>query len=151
MEEIVKSIKKTWYVPYKWCYGSSITKFFEKTKNEKKIYGARCTKCKKVLVPAVIVCGRCFAPTEEKWVEVKDEGIIDSFTIVNLPYPGQPTTPPYCYGFVKLDGADTLFVHLISGIPFEKVKVGMRVKAVWNEERKGDLYDIKYFKPVEVE
>ncbi len=148
MTEIVKNVKRTWFVPYSWCYGSSISEFFEKMKNEAKIYGARCSKCKKVLVPAVMLCGRCFAPTEE-WVELKDEGIIDSFTIVNLPYPGQPTTPPYAYGMIKLDGANTFFVHLISGIEFNKIKVGMRVKAVWNEERKGTLFDIKYFKPVE--
>lgn len=147
--EVIKSVKRTWHVPYTWSYGGSITRFFDETKSNKKIYGARCSKCKKVIVPAVIICGRCFTETEKEWVELKDEGIIDSFTIVNLPYPGQPATPPYCYGFITLDGASTFFVHLISGIPFDKIKVGMRVKAVWSDERRGDLYDIKYFKPVE--
>jgi uncharacterized OB-fold protein len=30
---------------------------------------------------------------------------------------------------------------------YKKMPVGSRVKAVWSEERKGAMSDIKYFKP----
>lgn len=146
--EIVKNIKRTWHVPYHWCYGAYNTEFFRGLMEEQQIYGSRCTSCKKVVVPVAGVCARCFAATEKEPVAVKDEGVIDSFTIVYLPYPGQPSTPPYAYGMIKLDGTSNFLMHMIDGIPLEEIKVGMRVKAVWNEERTGDFYDIKYFKPV---
>ena len=146
-EEIVNNVKRTWHVPYRWCYGLKWTQFFESLEKEKVIYGSRCSSCKKVLVPPAMVCSRCFVPTEEELVPVKDEGIIDAFTIVNLPYPGQPTTPPYAYGLIRLDGAHNLFQHLIDGIPLEDIKVGMRVQAVWSEERTGGFRDIQYFQP----
>ena len=37
------------------------------------------------------------------------------------------------------------FSHLI-GEPAEALECGMRVQAVWSNERKGDLFDILYFK-----
>ncbi|PIU66594.1 MAG: DNA-binding protein [Armatimonadetes bacterium CG07_land_8_20_14_0_80_40_9] len=145
----IKEIKGKIVVPYHWSYGATITKFFQETRENKKIYGARCTKCKGVLVPPVRLCGRCFAPTEEEWVELSDHGRLVSFTTVYLPFPGQPTEPPYTYGMIRLDGADTDFPHLIKEIDEDKMKVDMRLQAVWSEERKGNLFDIKYFKPEE--
>ncbi len=147
MVEMIKKVKRTWYVPYHWCYGKAQTFFFQKMKEEKKIYGARCSKCGKVVVPVAIFCTRCFAPTDD-WVQVEDEGVIHSFTIVNLPYPGQPATPPYAYALIKLNGSDNLFMHMIGGVEHEKIEIHMKVKAVWSEERNGDFYDIQYFEPV---
>ncbi len=146
--ETVKKVKRTWHVPYHWCYGKSNTEFFERLKEESMFYGSKCTSCNKVVVPIAGLCARCFADTEPDAVPVKDEGVLDSFTIVYLPYPGQPSTPPYAYGMIKLDGSSNYFMHMVDGIPLEDIKVGMKVKAVWNDERKGDFYDIKYFKPV---
>ncbi len=148
MTELVKNVKQTWHVPYHWSYGKMNTLFFNALKDEKTIYGAKCTACNKVIVPPG-ACAICMAPVEEKLVPVKDEGVLDAVTIVNLPYPGQPATPPYAYGYIILDGASTLFMHLIDGIELENIKVGMRVKAVWNDNRNGDFYDIKYFKPMD--
>jgi uncharacterized OB-fold protein len=33
-------------------------------------------------------------------------------------------------------------------IDFRKIRIGMRVKAVFHEGRKGDIRDIKYFRPI---
>jgi len=65
-------------------------------------------------------------------------------------YESQPThitASPFVFGTIKLDGADTGIIHLLGEIDFEKIRIGMRVKAVFNEERKGDIRDIKYFRP----
>jgi len=146
--EIVKNVKRTWHMPYHWCYGKSNAEFFERLKNEKALYGSRCTSCRKVVVPLSGLCARCFADTEPEVIQLKDEGVLDSFTIVYLPYPGQPAAPPYAYGMIKLDGADNFFMHMVDGIPLDDIRVGMRVKAVWNDEPRGDFYDIEYFKPI---
>ena len=138
-------------MPYHWSYGESLTKFFKETRDNKQIYGVRCTKCKGVLVPPMAICGKCFASTEEEWIPISDHGTLVSWTVVYLPFPGQPTEPPYCYGMIKFDGVNTQFPHLIMGAKeknWDDLEVGMRVEAVWNDDdkRKGDLYDIAYFK-----
>ncbi|MEW5944874.1 MAG: Zn-ribbon domain-containing OB-fold protein [bacterium] len=148
LEPKIREVKGKVSVPYNWAYGENITKFFKETRDNKRIMGTRCSKCRKVLVPPVALCGRCFAMTEEKWVELPDTATLVAHTVVYLPFPGQPQEPPYAYGMLRFDGADTQFPHLIGGIEFDKIKCGMRLKAVWNEERKGDLFDIKYFEPL---
>jgi uncharacterized OB-fold protein len=46
---------------------------------------------------------------------------------------------------IKLDGSNTQFSHLINEPP-EELECGMRVRAIWSETRRGDLFDILYFK-----
>jgi uncharacterized protein len=135
-------------VPYHWSYGESFSEFFEATKERGAILASRCPVCKGVLVPAIHMCGRCYCDVEE-FFDVPDEGVLQAFTVVYLPFPGQPTEPPYCYGYITFDGSDTMFPHMIAGVDFEDIRVGMRVKAVWEDadKRKGDLFDIKYFEP----
>ncbi len=59
-----------------------------------------------------------------------------------------PKKPPFVYGVIKMDGADTGLVHLIDGVDPDKVKVGMRVEAVIAKEREGTILDIKHFRPI---
>ena len=65
-------------------------------------------------------------------------GFVDPSTGVQRPV-------PYGYVFVKLDGADTALPHFLDSADPEKVKVGARVKAVFEEECKGSIMDIKHF------
>jgi len=37
---------------------------------------------------------------------------------------------------------------MLSEVEFEKLAIGMRVKAVFSEKRVGSILDIKYFKPL---
>ena len=66
-----------------------------------------------------------------------------------------PTKPPFIGALIKLDGTDVNFLHLIGGFDLsdpehvrKTVKNGMKVKALWNDEKKGTIMDIKYFTPV---
>lgn len=135
-------------VPYHWSYGESFQGFFESTRDRGVLTGSKCPVCKGVLVPSVHMCGRCFCDVEEI-VDLPDTGVLSAYTVVYLPFPGQPTEPPYCYGYITLDGADTMFPHMIGGVEFDDIYVGMRVQAVWEDpdKRKGDLFDIRYFEP----
>lgn len=146
--EPVTEVQGQRVVPYHWSYGESFTEFFKATRERGVILGSRCHVCNGVLVPAIRLCGRCYQEVHE-FVEIPDEGELSAFTVVYLPFPGQPTEPPYCYGYIKFDGADTMFPHMIGEVEFDEIHVGMRVKAVWEDpdKRKGDLFDIKYFKP----
>jgi hypothetical protein len=134
-------------VPYTWSVGEVGSKFFMELRDNKKIFGKRCPACKKVLVPARKVCGKCSKQTEE-WVEVKHEGTVQTFTVVRYPSQVQPLNPPFGYGIIKLDGADTGMTHLLYGSDPAKWKIGMRVKAVFKEKRTGNILDIAYFQIV---
>ena len=140
-------------LPYRLAYGATWTKFFEGMKEEK-IYGSRCHKCNRVLVPARTFCPRCFVDTDE-WIEVSQEGTVVAWVLTNYRYYAQPIEPPFISALIRLDGTDCNFLHLIGGFPLTdleqvraKVKNGMKVKAVWEEEKLGGILDIQYFTPV---
>jgi uncharacterized OB-fold protein len=140
-------------IPYELAYGRTWTQFFDGFREEK-ILGSKCPKCGRVLVPMRSFCPRCFEEISQA-VEVSQEGIIISWALTEYEYFGMPTKPPFIGALIKLDGSDTNFLHLIGGIDLSNpeqvrktVKNGMRVKAVWNPEKKGHIMDIKYFEPV---
>jgi hypothetical protein len=56
---------------------------------------------------------------------------------------------PYTWAFINLDGADNTFIHYVEETDLEKLHVGMRVRAVFEENRKGHLLDIKHFEVIE--
>jgi hypothetical protein len=60
----------------------------------------------------------------------------------------QPVEPPIIYGVVQLDGADTGFVHMLGEVDPEQLRIGMRVQAVFKDERSGGILDIRYFRPL---
>ncbi len=145
-------IPQKWEIPYKHSSRKVATRFFNELKNGR-IMGTKCPRCKRVLVPPWSFCEQCFVALDE-WVKVEETGTIETFTICYEKFTGLPD-PPYTIGGVKLEGADTSFVHFIGGVDLsdpeevlKKIKVGTRVKAVWREKREGNILDIKYFEPI---
>jgi uncharacterized OB-fold protein len=140
-------------VQYEMAVGKNWHKFFEGLKEEK-ILGTKCKKCSRIFVPPRSFCPRCFNDNEE-WVEVGQEGIIETWCYSNLMFYGQILKPPFISVQVVLDGTDLGFQHRIAGFDlsdFEKVrelvKFGGRVRVVWNKEKKGNIFDIDYFELV---
>jgi uncharacterized protein len=134
-------------IPYRWAAGLTATRFYREIAESKKIFGTRCAKCSRVLVPARKSCSRCFADTEE-WVEVGPAGTIETFTVVRYEVPSQSRLPqPAVMALIRLDGADTAFIHRIGEVDAERVKTGMRVTAVFASQPAGQILDIEYFKP----
>ena len=145
-------ISGRWDIPYRHTAGQAASRFLRELKENKRIMGVRCPSCRRVLVPPRGFCERCFVPIEE-WVEVEDRGTLATFTIVYAQFTGLPA-PPYCVGLTKLEGADTALMHYVGGVNLQdleaarkSVKVGMRLQAVWREEREGKISDIEYFRP----
>lgn len=135
-------------VPYTWAAGEVASKFLVGLRDEKKIYGIRCSKCGMVFVPPKKLCTHCFIQMSE-WREVSDKGVLETFTVVHYSEPStHPMKPPFAYGIIKLGGADTGLVHLIGEANLTSLKEGMEMKAVFREERQGSYLDIKYFKPI---
>lgn len=134
------------YADINYDVGLTNGRFFASLRDSGKITATRCTHCDQVYLPPRISCHECFAELHD-WVEVSDIGTLVSFTIVREPGMLQPIARPYVVGLIKLDGADTSLVHYLGEVEPEAVKIGMRVRAVLAEERTGNIWDIRYFKP----
>jgi hypothetical protein len=134
--------------PFNYAIGMYGSKFF-KALMEKKILGVRCPACKKVYVPPRKVCGPCFREMNE-FVEIGPAGVIGTYTILRYefldPETGEKKPVPFGYGFIKLDGADTLFQHYIDIKDEAAIKIGARVEAVFSDQPKGIIRDIRHFR-----
>lgn len=119
-----------------------------------KIMGARCTTCHKIVVPPRVVCEWCFRPMQE-YVQLEDTGTVNTFSLCYVTWDVQRIKEPEIPAVIEIDGASPLhgIMHKLGEVNPEKVKIGMRVKAVWKpaNERQGAITDILYFKPLEEE
>ena len=133
-----------------WRYGASwyFAEFMRALRDERRILGLRCPVCRRVYLPPRPVCGNCHVELRE-WAEVKDTGTVRAFTVVRTPIidpaTGQPRPASYGMALIQLDGADTTLNHYLAENDLSKLRLGMRVRAVWREERVGRLNDIVHF------
>ncbi|ANI42160.1 Zn-ribbon domain-containing OB-fold protein [Mycolicibacterium vaccae] len=113
-----------------------------------KLLGARSGADGKVYFPPREANPTTGRPLDE-FVELPDKGTVTTFAIINIPFAGQRIKPPYVAAYVLLDGADIPVLHLVSDIEADKVRMGMRVQAVWKPEDQWGLGidNIEYFKP----
>lgn len=142
---IIHSRTRLW--KYNHYAGQAGSRFLLELRDNKRIMGAKCPNCSRVYVPPRSCCYVCFQPMVD-WVEVHDEGTLVTFTITYEREPAYPRKVPFAYGVIKLDGADTNIVHIIDEVNPHNLKIGMRLKAVFKEERVGSIMDIKHFKPI---
>ncbi|MBL7208985.1 MAG: Zn-ribbon domain-containing OB-fold protein [Dehalococcoidia bacterium] len=133
-------------IGYEWSAGIAGSRFFQELRDNKRIMGTKCSKCGRVLVPPRIFCEECFVDADE-WVEVSSKGELITFAETYLSTDGSLLQEPWIVGIVKLDGADGGLIHYIGEAKPEDLRIGMRMEAVFNERRNGNILDIKYFKP----
>ena len=135
------------YIPNQYAAGAVGSRFLIQLRDKKKILGTRCPTCNRVYVPARSICKDCLGQLKQ-WVEVSDKGTLLTYTICNEPNSMQPAETPLAYGIIQLDGADTGFVHMLGEVEPEQLRIGMRVQAVFREEREASILDIRYFRPL---
>jgi uncharacterized protein len=128
--------------------GRALSRFLEGIA-EGRIIGHRCDVCGEVIVPMKGLCSRDGVPTTEE-VELPDTGTVTTFAVNNLPDPRAPEVP-FVSAYVLLDGAGVPMLSLVSGIPADQVREGMRVKAAWRprEEWGKTMANIKWFEPLD--
>jgi uncharacterized OB-fold protein len=136
---------------YDWNYTPELRAFYEGLRDEAAIKGSRCPDCGHVMVVPEIMCSLCYTEVEDDLVDVGDEGVLNAWTEVHIPFPMQPREPPYIWAFVDLDGADTSLIHVLGEVSADEVGIGDRVRANWRPEskREGTLADIRYFEPAD--
>ncbi len=152
MEDIFKGIEPMVYksginVPYAWWAGETAGKFLIGLRDDKEILGKKCGSCNKVFIPPRKTCPTCFKENKE-WVKVSDEGTVQAFTVARRQLAALPEKAPVCFALIKLEGADTSLLHYLGEVDPDSIEIGMKVKAKFSENRKAEIRDIEYFKPV---
>ncbi|MGW0773455.1 Zn-ribbon domain-containing OB-fold protein [Streptomyces sp. NPDC002835] len=99
---------------------------------EHRTVGERCPSCRKVYVPPRGACPTCGVATGEQ-VEVGPRGTVTTFCIVNIKAKNLDIEVPYVYAHIALDGAGLALHGRIGGIPYDRVRLGLRVEPVWRE------------------
>ena len=154
-EEFQKVLKTAWEpdLAYAWDNGKAIGRYLEELKHGK-IIARTCEKCNRIMLPPRMFCELCFRPTD-KWVYVKDTGVVNTFAISYVHWDAsrlKPNEKPFLPAVIEIDGASPGMgiMHLLGNVDPKKIKIGMKVKAVWKpaKEREGSITDILYFEPM---
>ena len=137
---------ESWNITYRHALGETASFFFANIRDNKKLYGRRCGHTGRVLAPPRAFSDQSLKPTTE-WVEIGPGGVIEAFTIVYEEFQGLPP-PPYAFGYVKLDNADTAIGGFMRGVDLsdaaaaaKRLAVGTRVTTCFAENRTGDVLD----------
>jgi uncharacterized OB-fold protein len=130
-------------VGFRYTPGVANTAFFEALRDRGVLLGSRCGSCGVTYLPARLFCERCFAELTPD-VECGPEGELISWTVCRVDIDDEPLDEPVTVGLVKLDGADTVLMHLLQS---DEPQIGMRVRAVVREDRAGSILDLAGFAP----
>jgi len=139
---------------YNWSTGKYLGHFYAEAKENKKIVGNRCPKCKEIWLPPTPVCPKCKVDMGWDWVELSQTGTVFQYTYLVFPlwdpHYGEHWANPYASGIILLDNG-VFYRHWLEEQDKEKLREGMRVEAVWKEdydERGLGPGDILYFKEI---
>ncbi len=149
MSDTVESITTPIRLDYRYTAGRATERFL-RGMAQGRILGQRCPSCGKVYVPPRGACPPCGVATRDE-VEVTGKGTVTTFCIVRIPSESLSVPPPFACAHVLLDGADLPFFGLVYECPFDQVRMGMRVEAVWvpRAEMTASFENIKYFRPID--
>ncbi len=104
------------------------SRFFVELANGR-FMATRCDQCQRVYAPPRPLCPNCHAVTH--WLELPGMGTVETFSILHFSPGSNPDVEqlatPYVLAYVLLDGASTLFPHLLDAPP-ELLQIGMRVR-----------------------
>ncbi len=143
------TIDGKWDFNFKYYAGESASRFFHELRENRRIMGTRCSKCRRLLVPARSFCDACMERTQE-WAEVGPEGTLETFTIITTSFPGLPP-PPIVMAYVTLDGADTALINIVEGLDVtdvgeaaKKLNTLPRVRTKFIDQPKGRITDFSF-------
>jgi uncharacterized protein len=113
--------------------------------SEQRILGARAGD--RVLVPPVEHDPTTGEGLDGELVEVGPGGVVTSWCWVTEPTEKHPLDQPFAFALVRLDGADSGFLHAVDAGSIDAMSTGMRVRPRWRTERHGHITDLECFEP----
>jgi len=88
-----------------------------------------CNDCKRFHHYPRALCPRCFSGKTE-WREAKGTGAVYTYSVLRA------VADPYCIAYVTLDEGVTILTNIVD-TDLDKVRVGMKVKAVFKPAEDG--------------
>ena len=127
----IEIIELQWAQTYRHSLGK-YSRFFLELENQR-FLGTRCPTCEQVWTPPRPLCPDCLQVTT--WHELSGRGELASFSVLHYaPAMMSHIQAPYVLAYVRLEGADTLFAHLLQNFAaLDEVQIGMPVKIVYND------------------
>ena len=138
---------------YSWDNGLALTTYLDGFK-EGKIRGSHCRNCGRMMIPARAFCEVCNLKDVVDYYDLPDTGTVMTYTLSYVDWDSSklPDGKMRIFAVIEIDGAgeDMGLIHWIDEVDPKKIKIGMRVKAVWKpeSERVGNVLDCKYFRPL---
>lgn len=140
----IEQIELRWEQTYRHSLGK-YSKFFLGLEQHQ-LLATRCPCCGHVWLPPRPACANDLAIT--KWVELNGRGTLEGFSILY----GAPAfiheETPYVLAYVRLDGAGTLFTHVLRNYTsLQTVRVGLRVQVAFATEAVDHPIRLMWFEP----
>ena len=133
---------------YKYSLGK-YSRFFIELEN-KRFMATKCPSCATVYAPPRPLCPDCLDVTD--WIELSGEGTVKTFSILHFSPDSNDDVraleTPYILAYVLLDGASTLFPHLLK-MDVDKAKIGQRVKVAYANTPVHHPIHLMYFTALE--
>ncbi len=131
---------------YNYSLGKA-SRFFIELEN-RRFFATVCAECGQVYAPPRPLCPACLQPTA--WRELTGRGRLETWSLLHFS-PGTNAdvaalATPYVLAYVLLDGASTLFPHLLRAEP-DALERGMRVKVAYRDEPVSHPIHLMYFVP----
>jgi len=110
---------------------------------DRKIFGIRSSDGRVIVPP--MEYDPATAEALDEFVEVGQRGEIISWCWVSRPLASHPFKDPFAWALIRLDGADVPMVHCVLAAAEAELATGARVQAVWAEDTRGFITDIRCF------
>ncbi len=141
----IEILELNWAQTYRHSLGK-YSRFFLELENGR-FLATRCPSCCTTWTPPRPVCPNDLSITE--WVELKGTGHVVSFSVLHYaPTMAADLKTPYVLAYVKLDGADTLFAHLLQNYgDLSCIQHGLPVQIVYHDGPVGHPILLISFEP----
>ena len=91
-----------------------------------KVMATRCRKCGGSCFPPKADCPKCLS-SDVEWFEVKSQGKLASYTVVNYGPSGFENDAPYILALAKFDEGIQILARLSRDIEEKDIKIGMNL------------------------
>jgi len=131
-------------IDYRHSYAEDSPFFIGLTKGQ--LLASRCTACRYTYATPRVHCMECGQATD--WLELPLTGRVHTFTTCH--YGGELflKETPFTLILVEFDGADTLFLSRLKGMPSERVRIGLLVAAHFAKTPSFKVTDV-WFEPAD--